>query len=146
MADFFGFWWPGEAALAHPCASLHQHILVLEIDRAGSIPPENHAKKYPSNEGYIFTWWPGAESNCRHEDFQSTALPTELPGLMRCEPRIKPTIAAAVKFELLGLRNDSKRLANTIVISGHFWVAGDSCLVFGDIRSHSLDDIGRNMI
>ena len=25
-------------------------------------------------------WWPGAESNCRHEDFQSTALPTELPG------------------------------------------------------------------
>ena len=25
-------------------------------------------------------WWPGAESNCRHVDFQSTALPTELPG------------------------------------------------------------------
>ena len=24
--------------------------------------------------------WPGAESNCRHEDFQSSALPTELPG------------------------------------------------------------------
>ena len=21
-------------------------------------------------------WWPEAESNCRHEDFQSTALPT----------------------------------------------------------------------
>src|SRR2546426_5645281 len=24
--------------------------------------------------------WPGAESNCRHADFQSAALPTELPG------------------------------------------------------------------
>ncbi len=27
-----------------------------------------------------FKWCPGAESNHRHEDFQSTALPTELPG------------------------------------------------------------------
>ena len=25
-------------------------------------------------------WWPRAESNCRHLDFQSSALPTELPG------------------------------------------------------------------
>ena len=25
-------------------------------------------------------WWPGTESNCRHYDFQSYALPTELPG------------------------------------------------------------------
>gem|GEM_PF-5573432 len=25
-------------------------------------------------------WWPETESNCRHEDFQSTALPTELSG------------------------------------------------------------------
>jgi hypothetical protein len=24
-------------------------------------------------------WWRGAESNCRHRDFQSRALPTELP-------------------------------------------------------------------
>jgi hypothetical protein len=24
-------------------------------------------------------WWAGAELNCRHEDFQSSALPTELP-------------------------------------------------------------------
>ncbi len=25
-------------------------------------------------------WWPGAGSNHRHTDFQSAALPTELPG------------------------------------------------------------------
>ena len=25
-------------------------------------------------------WWPGPESNQRHADFQSAALPTELPG------------------------------------------------------------------
>ena len=25
--------------------------------------------------------WPRTESNCRHEDFQSSALPTELRGL-----------------------------------------------------------------
>ena len=24
-------------------------------------------------------WWDGTESNRRHEDFQSSALPTELP-------------------------------------------------------------------
>jgi hypothetical protein len=27
----------------------------------------------------IVFWWAGAELNCRHEDFQSSALPTELP-------------------------------------------------------------------
>ena len=28
----------------------------------------------------MFEWWPGTELNCRHYDFQSYALPTELPG------------------------------------------------------------------
>ena len=32
----------------------------------------------PANPG--FYWWPERESNLRHTDFQSVALPTELSG------------------------------------------------------------------
>ncbi len=28
---------------------------------------------------YVYVWWLGTESNRRHKDFQSFALPTELP-------------------------------------------------------------------
>ena len=31
----------------------------------------------------VYQWWPGTESNRRHADFQSAALPTELPGHWR---------------------------------------------------------------
>jgi hypothetical protein len=30
--------------------------------------------------GKTINWWPRAESNHRHKDFQSSALPTELLG------------------------------------------------------------------
>ena len=30
-------------------------------------------------KGFAFRWWCGAGSNRRHKDFQSFALPTELP-------------------------------------------------------------------
>jgi hypothetical protein len=36
---------------------------------------------------WMMKWWPGRELNPRHADFQSAALPTELPG--RAEPRIR---------------------------------------------------------
>ena len=32
---------------------------------------------------FDFKWCPETESNCRHEDFQSSALPTELSGRNR---------------------------------------------------------------
>ena len=35
------------------------------------------------SRGAVAGWWPEAESNCRHCDFQSHALPTELSGQAR---------------------------------------------------------------
>src|SRR5690606_8104276 len=37
-------------------------------------------KKACTDAGLFNQWWPGRESNPRHGDFQSPALPTELPG------------------------------------------------------------------
>ena len=45
-------------------------------------------------EKYLF-WCPGADSNRRHQDFQSCALPTELPGpiqILAANVAAKPVI------------------------------------------------------
>ena len=46
----------------------------------GALPIELRTSKQPSSRLVDRDTWPGAESNCRHHDFQSCALPTELPG------------------------------------------------------------------
>ena len=43
-------------------------------------------------------WWPGRELNPRHADFQSAALPTELPG--PGESRIKQAQRRIVNYGL----------------------------------------------
>ena len=39
-----------------------------------------------ANDELRKSWWPEVESNHRHRDFQSLALPTELSGLVLCSP------------------------------------------------------------
>src|SRR5271156_2250618 len=54
----------------------------------------------------FLSWWAGSESNTRHKDFQSFALPTELPAhrdwlRLRCgEPTFVPMIAGACNGSL----------------------------------------------
>src|SRR5215510_3802191 len=48
----------------------------------------------PGRSGCQQGWWPGTELNRRHADFQSAALPTELPG-----QRQQPTIVAGGRAE-----------------------------------------------
>ncbi len=47
------------------------------------------------------TWWLGAESNCRHKDFQSFALPTELPSLkMAVSTGLEPAISSVTDWHV----------------------------------------------
>ncbi len=47
------------------------------------------------------TWWPGTESNRRHADFQSTALPTELPGQRYFEGALLQRCCAVTSSRIL---------------------------------------------
>src|SRR6218665_1220309 len=50
-------------------------------NQPASDAPESKKPLNPLGIKGLAFWWPGAESNHRHADFQSAALPTELPGL-----------------------------------------------------------------
>jgi hypothetical protein len=42
----------------------------------------------------LYKWWPRTESNCRHKDLQSFALPTELQSLiMAVRTGLEPAIS-----------------------------------------------------
>ncbi len=60
---------------SHSKPTLQESCLVRMVE------PLSPKKKAPTIADWGFlTWWPGTESNHRHADFQSAALPTELPG------------------------------------------------------------------
>jgi hypothetical protein len=46
---------------------------------------------------FIIKWWLGAESNRRHKDFQSSALPTELPSLPQANIQLIASTVGKVK-------------------------------------------------
>jgi hypothetical protein len=56
-----------------------------------------------------FDWWRGTESNCRHRDFQSRALPTELP---------RPGRFRAQKTKIIARRKDGAGAPSTAHPSG----------------------------
>ena len=65
------------------CRSIDQTLLgakFVEPQPAALIRPSAHTKKPRPLDEALFVWCPGTESNRRHGDFQSPALPTELPG------------------------------------------------------------------
>src|ERR1043166_3604509 len=52
----------------------------MSIAIAGAIWASRKDARYLRQRLIYFIWCPGAELNHRHRDFQSRALPTELPG------------------------------------------------------------------
>ncbi len=76
---------PASAALRSLTESSHRPSPLVAVGSNGQPATK---RKTPQQlepvQGLRFTtthqWWPGTESNRRHGDFQSPALPTELPG------------------------------------------------------------------
>ena len=65
------------------------------IEPAISCVTGRHVNRYTTGPFLNFKWWLGTESNRRHKDFQSFALPTELPSLfkMAVQTGIEPAIS-----------------------------------------------------
>ena len=69
-------------------------------------------------------WWPGRESNPRHGDFQSPALPTELPGHTNTQDALKmraPTwLSTDASLTIYGGKNKGLRPGSRIALRDLF--------------------------
>ena len=57
-------------------------------------------KKKSTLVDYNFKWWLGPGSNQRHTDFQSVALPTELPSQMAVPTRLELAISSVTDWHV----------------------------------------------
>ncbi len=91
--------------------------------RARSAPCLAHKNKAAQKAAMSLNlWWPWTESNCRHADFQSAALPTELPGHGKYiaiqdhsvrPPHMSATMASSIRKNIRKLTATNRRLSNT---------------------------------
>ncbi len=76
---------------------------------------------------FVF-WWPGAELNRRHADFQSAALPTELPSHYSLLSLLITDFSSGITLALLALAFTAARLAAQ--------AAGQSAALPTELPSH----------
>lgn len=78
----------GVAPKRYPLLDKRQCSPCAPMRTADTKKPQSSAFLAGTMEGYVKGWWcPGMESNHRHEHFQCSALPPELPGRTRWRTR-----------------------------------------------------------